>query len=91
MTLQLELEPKLAHQLEKLATQQHNTPEEFILELLRREVEPKRIPSWVGMANSGRSDLGSSTEELVFESLYDAWRDVIGSVEGNNARTRQIP
>ena len=88
MTLQLELEPKLAHQLEKLAMQQRNTPEEFILDLLRREIEPKKIPAWVGMANSGRSDLGSSTEELVFESLYDAWRDIIGSVEGNNARTR---
>ena len=54
MTLQLELEPKLAHQLAELATQQHNTPEEFILELLRREIEPKKIPSWVGMANFNR-------------------------------------
>ncbi len=88
MTLQLELEPKLAHQLVELPTQQHNTPEEFILELLRREIEPKKIPDWVGMANSGRSYLGSSTEELAFESLYDAWQDVIGSVEGNHARTR---
>ena len=69
MTLQLELEPKLAHQLAELATQQHNTPEEFILELLRREIEPKKIPAWVGMANSGRSDLGSRVEELLFETL----------------------
>ena len=62
MTLQLELEPDLAQQINQLAGQKHSTPEEFVLELLRRETTPQTVPAWVGMASSGRSDLGSSTD-----------------------------
>ncbi len=69
MTLQLELEPDLAQQINRLAGQTHSTPEEFVLELLRRETAPRTVPAWVGMASSGRSDLGSRAEELLFETL----------------------
>ena len=69
MTLQLELEPDLAKQINRLADQTHNTPAEFILELLRRETTLRPVPAWVGMASSGRSDLGSSAEKLLFETL----------------------
>jgi hypothetical protein len=71
MTVQLELEPDLANHINQLAKQKHSSPEEFILELLRRETTPKTKPAWVGMASSGRSDLGSSAEELLFETLED--------------------
>jgi hypothetical protein len=69
MTLKLKLEPDLAQEINRLAGQSHSTPEEFILELLRRETSLQTVPSWVGMASSGRSDLGSSAEELLFETL----------------------
>jgi hypothetical protein len=80
MTLQLELEPELDNKIRQLASQKHSSPEEFILELLahktapiglfallRRETTPKTKPSWIGMANSERSDLSSRIEELLFE------------------------
>ena len=69
MTLQLELEPNLAHQIQQLANQTHSSPEEYILELLRREAQPKAKPAWVGMGNSGRSDLSSRTKELLFKQI----------------------
>jgi hypothetical protein len=69
MTLQLELEPTLADQIQQLANQTHSSPEEYILELLRREAQLKTKPAWVGMGNSGRSDLSSRTKELLFETM----------------------
>jgi hypothetical protein len=69
MTLQLELEPELDNKIRQLASQKHSSPEDFILELLRRETTPKTKPAWIGMANSGRSDLSARTEELLFETL----------------------
>ncbi len=69
MTLQLELEPNLASQIQQLANQKHSSPEEYILEILRCETTPKTKPAWIGMGNSGRSDLSSRTKELVFETL----------------------
>jgi hypothetical protein len=80
MTLQLELEPELDNKIRQLASQKHSRLEEFILELLahktapiglfallHRETKPKTKPAWIGMANSGRSDLSARTEELLFE------------------------
>lgn len=69
MTLQLELEPDLANQISRLADQEHSSPEEFVLDLLRRETKSKTKPAWIGMASSGRSDLSSRTEELLFQTL----------------------
>ena len=65
MSLQLELEPNLANQIQQLANQKHSSPEEYILEILRRETTPKTKPAWVGMGNSGHTDLSSRTKELL--------------------------
>jgi hypothetical protein len=65
MTVHLELEPQLANQIRQLS-KPYTSPEEFILEILRRETA-KATPSWIGMGRSGRSDLGSKAEELLFD------------------------
>jgi hypothetical protein len=61
--------PELEPSLKQAAQQNGIAPEDYALEILRRETKPKTKPAWVGMGNSGRSDLSSRTKELLFQTL----------------------
>jgi hypothetical protein len=58
--------PELEPSLKQAAQQNGIAPEDYALEILRRETKPKIKPVWVGLGNSGRSDLSSKTKELLF-------------------------
>jgi hypothetical protein len=52
MTVHLELEPQLADQIKQLS-EPYTSPEEFILEILRRETA-KTTPTWIWVAQAVR-------------------------------------
>jgi hypothetical protein len=72
MTVQIQLNTELAQQLDAIATSRGSTPEQIILELIQQETSanaPKPRPSWIGIAASGISDLGSRARDYIREEL----------------------
>ena len=77
MTLQIQLEPELLRKLEQIALERGKSTSDIVVELLTQstsvfsdEAAPlKTRPSWIGSAESGKSDLGVSTDEYLFKPL----------------------
>lgn len=65
MTMQITLEKNLEAAVQKLALQQGLTPEEVILEAIRKEITPKAW-SFYGVGDSSIENLSLRDEELLF-------------------------